>query len=155
MAVMKGLFGDERAQMTVELCTVIPVCLIVAAIVMNALTFFSECATFDRIGRNAVRIAASSPADGESTSEMEAKILQLIESEMEGAQVTCEVRGRQVGDGLGASVLGFTTFELTYAYAPTLFGLTLRSSIFGISLPELHHSVSLAVDSYTPGRLLD
>ena len=47
--------ADDRGQMTVELLVVLPVVLIVAVVAVNALTFFGDCAAFDRVARNAVR----------------------------------------------------------------------------------------------------
>ena len=49
---------------------------------------------------------------------------------------------------------GHTRFTATVRFAPTLFGLGLKSSVFGIALPVLEHSVSLTVDTYKPGVLL-
>lgn len=49
----------ERGQMTVELAVVFPALLAVAVIAVNALLFFSECAAFDRVAREAVRLHAA------------------------------------------------------------------------------------------------
>ena len=49
---------------------------------------------------------------------------------------------------------GHTRFTGTLEYMPTLFGLGLRSTVFGIPLPPLTHAVSIAVDCYKPGVLL-
>ena len=57
--------ADDRGQMTVELLVVLPVVLIVAVVAVNALTFFGDCAAFDRVARNAVRLCAASPAYGQ------------------------------------------------------------------------------------------
>ena len=141
--------------MTVELCIVIPVCLIIAAIVVNSLSFFAACAEFDRISRNAVRAVAAAPSDGQTTAAMSAQIVELVEAEMDGARVSCTAEGRTIGDGFSVNSLGYTTFEVAFEYEPTLFGLPLRGSVFGISLPMLSHRIALAVDSYTPGKLLD
>lgn len=146
---------DERGQMTVELCIVIPVCLIIAVIVVNSLTFFAQCAAFDRVGRNAARTVAAVPSDGATTAQMEADILGLVEEEMEGIEVSCRSDGRVIGDGFSVDSLGYTTYVLTFEYAPTLFGLPLRGSVFGVDLPRLQHSTALTVDGYTPGKLLD
>ena len=57
--------SGENGQMTVELAVALPVLLAVAAIAVNALLFFSECAAFDVASRDAVRIHAASPAYGQ------------------------------------------------------------------------------------------
>lgn len=146
---------EERGQMTVELCIVIPVCLVIAVIATNSLTFFAQCASFDRVGRNAVRTVAAAPSDGATSAQMEADILGLVEEEMEGIDANCTSAGRIIGDGFNVDSRGYTTFILTLRYAPTLFGLPLRGSVFGVDLPRLEHSIALTVDGYTPGKMLD
>ena len=68
MGRLKGLLGaaavkarQRGGQMTVELATVLPVALAIMAIVCNGMVFFSECAAFDRVARNAVRLYATVP----------------------------------------------------------------------------------------------
>ena len=51
--------------MTVELAIAFPVFIIVAVIAVNALLFFSQCAAFDNLFRDSVRIYATSPAYGQ------------------------------------------------------------------------------------------
>ena len=58
MGVMRTC--DERGQMTVELAAAFPVLIIVAVIAVNALAFFSECAAFDNVFRDAVRVHVTS-----------------------------------------------------------------------------------------------
>lgn len=142
----------ERGQMTVELCVVIPVCLIVAVIVMNGLCFFADCARFDRVSRNAVRTLAASPSDDEDAVGLAARIGEMVEGQM--ADGTVECRLAEDAGGIGAAASGYVTYELVYRFAPTLFGLPMRGSVFGVTLPELSHTTHLSVDSYTPGKLL-
>ena len=49
---------------------------------------------------------------------------------------------------------GHARFTATIEFSPTLFGLGLKSSVFGVALPHLEHAVSLTVDPYKPGVLL-
>lgn len=140
---------DARGQMTVELCCVIPVVIIIAAIACNAMLFFSDCAKFDRLSRNAVRIYATSlPADTEAA-DMSDQIQSAVAENMENGDVTCEVSS---GGGLGGS---YTKFTLTYKEHPTLFGVDIRSSVFGVSMPYMQHSITLTVDAYSPGKWID
>lgn len=67
-----------------------------------------------------------------------------------GAQVgsvACEASGALKGGG-------YVVYSLRYSYSPTLFGLPLRGSVFGVSMPEITHSIQMAVDPYTPGKWL-
>ena len=157
MAVIKQLkrkLRAEEGQMTVELCVVLPVVIIIAAIVVNALTFFGDCAAFDRASRNAVRIAASSVSESATNGQMSAEVVDMVMAELGTDAVECETSGRFIGDGFGIATEQGTTFTLTYEYYPTLFGLPLRSSIFGVSIPPLSHSISLTVDTYSVGKWL-
>ena len=53
---------STRGQMTVQLAVAMPVLIIVAVIAVNALAFFAECAVFDRVAHEAVRVHAAAPA---------------------------------------------------------------------------------------------
>ena len=67
-----------------------------------------------------------------------------------------ECRGAEAYDMLQACLLytSHARFTATIEFSPTLFGLGLKSSVFGVSLPHLEHAVSLTVDPYKPGVLL-
>ena len=131
--------ADDRGQMTVELLVVLPVVLIVAVVAVNALTFFGDCAAFDRVARNAVRLCAASPAYGQDAGR--------------GAEEALVRDNLAVGVEVSGGVLGHVTYTATLAYAPTLFGLGLRDEVLGVRLPRLEHRVSLTVDPYKPGML--
>lgn len=137
---------DERGQMTIELVAVLPAALIIALVVVNALTFFSECATFDRLSRNAVRVCATSPGYGQTVADSVAKVQGLLDEGMEADNLTVEVGAEQ-------DALGHVRFTMKLRFRPTLFGLGLRDEVLGVSLPALEHTETIAVDSYKPGML--
>ena len=128
--------------MTVELAVVFPVLLAVAVIAVNALLFFSECAAFDRVAREAVRVHAASPACGQGL-EQSCALVSAFDRPYVGTRVAVE-----------GTAGGHARFTATIEFSPTLFGLGLQSSVFGVSLPHLEHAVSLTVDPYKPGVLL-
>ncbi len=140
---------DERGQMTVELAVMIPVLVAIAVIAMNAMLFFSECATFDRLARNAVRVFATSPAYGEDTSQSCAAALDAIE---EGMGIA-DKNYLEASVSVASESFGQKRFRATLRFTPTLFGMGLKSSVFGVSLPQLEHSTELVVDVYKPGVL--
>lgn len=137
----------EAGQMTVELAVAFPVLVIVAAIAVNALLFFTECAAFDNAFRDAVRIHAASPAYGQGLEQSRAQVAAEISEEFDRPYLESSVAVE------GASA-GHTTFTSTLEFSPTLFGLGLKSSVFGVALPPLTHSASFTVDCYKPGVLL-
>ncbi len=133
---------EEGGQMTVELCIVFPVVIIVAVIAVNALLFFADCAQLDRAARNAVTVLASSPPLDEDPAALATKVEELVKKEANAQDITCQY---EEASGIGR-------FRVTVSFEPTLFGHGLRSGIFGISLPKLQHSTTLAVDIYSPRK---
>lgn len=134
----------ERGQMTVELAVVFPVAIAVAAMAVNALLFFGECAAFDRAFPQAVRVYAASPAYGETAVGNAA----LVQSEM---AASFDADYLSVGVSASEEGLGHVRFKGVLDFAPTLFGMGLRSEIFGVSLPHLTHEASYVIDPYKPG----
>ena len=138
---------SEKGQMTIEFAVAFPVFIIVAAIAVNALLFFSECAAFDRISKDAVRAYATSPAYEQqidiSCAQIQEKINASFDKDYLSAQVTASNSGS-----------GHIRFDAELQFCPTLFGLGLKSEIFGVSLPKLRHTSSFTVDVYKPGVLL-
>ena len=71
----------DRGQATVELAVVLLVAIVLAVIVVNALSFFEACAAFDQLARQAICAYAPSPDAGQGPAEVAA----LVESELEEA----------------------------------------------------------------------
>lgn len=147
--VRHGL-SSESGQMMVELSVMLPVLIIVAVMAVNTATFFSECAAFDRVACNAIRIQAASSAYGQDAADSVSLVEQTIGdamrlSEKEYLDLAVSVSGR--ADGKSA-------FRATLLFSPTLFGMGLKSSIFGVPLPRIEHATELVVEPYRPGMLL-
>ncbi len=143
--MMKVLRG-RQGQMTLEFLVVLPAVIAIAAIAVNAGVFFSDCAAFDRIARNATRLYATSPSAEQSAD----ACLALACADIESA---CDRNNLSVEGRVEAAAWGQTRFTYTLHYQPTLFGFGLKSEVFGVALPALSHSVSLVVDTYKPGML--
>ena len=137
---------SDEGQMAVELMVVLPGLLVVAIILVNACTFFTHCAEFDRLARNAVRVEAASPAAGNTLEDARGSILSLLNESFDGDGIHCDV-DLSMTSGLLAR------FNMTLFYRPSLFSFPLKDSLFGVVLPELKHRVSLVVDVYKPGML--
>ena len=130
--------------MTVELAVAMPVLIIVAVIAVNAMTFFCQCAVFDRVAHEAVRVHAAAPAYGQGPGQSCALVEQDIRAVLDDSNIDVTV----AHDSVGAD---FDRYTATIEYRPTLFGLGLRSQVFGVALPTMTHSTSYVVDSYKPG----
>lgn len=137
----------EDGQATVELAVTFPLLLVVAVIAVNAMLFFSDCAAFDRVSHEAVRIHAASPAYGQGLDQSRMEVARSLAATFDRSNLSSHV---SVED----SASGCTTFAMTLEFSPTLFGLGLRSSIFGIQLPRLEHTTRFAIDRYKPGVVL-
>ncbi|MEY8314174.1 hypothetical protein [Adlercreutzia muris] len=137
---------EEKGQATVELAVMLPVAIIVAIVVVNALTFFGTCASFDRVARQTVCAWAAAPAAGEDAGDVAARLADELEERFAESHTAVSVRAE-------AASAGLVRFTARIEYFPTLFGLGLRSEVFGVALPPLVHEVDLAVDAYKPGIL--
>lgn len=133
--------------MTVELAVAMPVLIVVAVIAVNAVTFFGACAVFDRAAHEAVRTFATSPAYGQGLDQSCALIEQTVSEAVGASNVEVEV-------SCGNAESDFVRFTSTLVFHPTLFGLGLRSEVFGVALPPLEHSTSYVVDVYKPGVVI-
>ncbi len=134
----------ERGQMTVELAVAMPVLIIVAVIAVNALSFFVDCAVFDRVAHEAVRVYATAPAYGQDAGQSCSLVEQAIVTALDQDNVDVTVEQGSYG-------FDFNRYTATIVFHPTLFGLGLRSEVFGVPLPTLSHSSTYIVDSYKPG----
>lgn len=137
----------EDGQATVELAVTFPLFLIVAVIAVNAMLFFSDCAAFDRVSHEAVRVHAASPAYGQGPDQSRMEVARSLAETFDRSNVSSHV-------SVEGSASGHTTFAMTLEFSPTLFGLGLRSSIFGIKLPRLEHTTRFVIDCYKPGAIL-
>ena len=144
---LRGFSARADGQATVELAVVFPVLVVVAVVAVNALLFFSECAGFDRLVRDAVRVHATSPAYGQGLEQSRALVAGTVEQALDRPYVAARV----VVEGADGGCVRFTA---TLEFSPTLFGMGMRSSVLGVELPRLEHSVSMVVSPYKPGVLL-
>ena len=142
-----GKNHGSAGQMTVEFVVVLPVFLIIAVIAVNALLFFSECAEFDRIARDSIRVHATSPSYEQTHEQSRVQIGIALQEHFKKSYLSSSV---SVVGGVG----GLATFTAELEFSPTLFGLGLKKSLFGVNLPALRHSVSSTVSVYRPGVLL-
>ncbi len=139
--------GRSSGQMTVEFVAALPVLIAVAAVSVNALTFFGWCAAFDNDFRDLIRVYAASPAYGQGIGDTCALVERALDERLSADNLSVSVSAH----GISA---GHTSFSATLEYMPTLFGLGLRSEVMGVAMPKLSHTEELVVDCYKPGVLL-
>lgn len=137
----------SSGQMTVEFVIAFPVALVVALVSVNAVLFFSECASFDRLFRSAVCTYGASPAYEQDVSESCALIKGSLEGSFSRENLQVEVTSSGVDGGL-------VTFNGALTFQPTLFGMGTLSGAFGVGFPSLSHQEQITVDVYKPGVLI-
>lgn len=147
MGITRWLAKDSSGQMTIELAAVLPVALAIALMAVNALTFFGQCAVFDRVAHDAIRIHAASPAYRQGSAQSCALVEADIVSALGGENVDVSVSYSPVSFDLDC-------YTATLEVSPTLFGMGLRSQVFGVSMPRLVHSTVYVVDSYRAGVII-
>ena len=134
-------------QMTVELAVAIPAFIAVALVVFNAMLFLENCAAFDRLAKDAVRVHASSPAYGQSASDSAALIQASLQESFSADYCEVSVQSASVS-------WGFMRYTATLRFTPTLFGRPFSGVVFSTVLAPLEHSAQLTVDPYRPGAVL-
>lgn len=137
---------NDSGQATVELVVLLPVVIVIVLVTCNALAYLSECARFDRLARNAVRICATSPAYGDDVGACAAAAQDLLAAQMDSPQVTCTVTASREG--------GYVRYVMAMGYRPSLLGASMRTEVFGVSITPLHHETSLVVNPFDPGVVL-
>ena len=143
---MREKLKEIKAQMTIELALVFPILIVIASVMVNALSFASECSRFDRIARNALRCETATPAIEENSSQALERVQDALTSNFlfENETVLTSVNGSS-----GSSVV----YECELKWSPTLFGMGLKSEIFGIRMFELSHKTTLVVDPHRSGDI--
>lgn len=134
----------NKGQATVELAVVFPVIIIIAVIAVNALTFISTCANFDRAFKQEVATIASNPGYGQDVTNTKALLEEDLTEKFNNEFLEFEISVENVSGG-------FQAFSGLLKMHPTLFGLGLRSEIFGIPLPTLNHNQKIVIEQYKPG----
>lgn len=131
-------------QMTIEFVVAFPAMIAVAFVAINAVLFFSDCASFDRVFRNAVCTYAASPAYEQGTGES----CGLIQSQLEESLSRDNLRFQVSSSGVEG---GMVTFSAQMYFEPTLFGKGPLSGVFGFSFPPLSYGSQISVSAYKPG----
>lgn len=135
---------DEQGQMTVEMAVAFPVLIVVALIAVNACTFIYQSAIFDRVLHESVRVYATAPAYGQGPLDACGRVEQALAGQLSADNLDIDVACSEAS-------IGLYEFQATLRYHPTLFGLGMRSEVFGVALPSLVHTSSYVVESYRPG----
>ena len=149
----------NRGQVAVEMAVVMPVLLAVVGITINLMVYLGDCARFDRVAAEAVRVQAASPGYGEYGTTARA---QNVKTQIEKAFETrgylsfsvsasgSGAEGDSSDEGISFSLLSRQeTYVCTMNYRPWGFG----DSFFGIRFSGISHTRLYVIDPYRPGVL--
>jgi hypothetical protein len=159
---VRAVVIEQKGQMSVELAVCIPVVMAVLAITINLMVFFGECARFDRMAAEVVRVRASAPAQGtyglgHSLDLVEHDLQEQLKGQSDYLRVAVEAYA-VAPDGSKQSRQEGITFVLlphhevyvcTLEYRPWGFG----TSFFGIEFSGITHTRSFTIDPFRPGAL--
>ena len=137
----------SQGQMTVELAVCIPVLIAVSLVVCNAMLFLENCASFDRLAKDAVRVYAASPAQGQSAADCAALVQESLSKSF--SQDYLEVDVQCAGTSGGCMC-----YSASLRFRPTLFGRSFSGAVYDVFLRPLEHTTQLVLDPYKPGVLL-
>lgn len=135
---------SEKGQATVELAIMFPVVLVVAVIAVNAIMYFSECSKFDRTVKQTISMLGTSPGYGENSQNVKANLQKSLDEVFDKEYL-------EVSTSLESVSGDFNKYSAELKMHPTLFGLGLKSQVFGVSLPTLNHKQELVIETYKPG----
>ena len=154
---------SDSGQMVVELAVLIPVMLVAAAISMNLLSYMGDCARFDKVSSQAVRVYGISPGYGDyGKSACVSNIKRAIETEFAGSEnVEVDVSGADIGSISGSDVAdnagilfslipSFRKYTCVMEYKVPFF----EGGAFGIEFPSQMHTREYVVDVFKSEGLL-
>lgn len=138
---LRGMhIGRRRSsgQMTVEFAVVFPVLLMVGFISVNAFVFLGDCAAFDIVARDAIRLQAD---DGQHEAQGCVEICARIEKGLSMEHEAVSVTGER-------TAAGHIRYVARTAFSPPfLKGVR----VFGVAVPPLEHEVVFVVSPYRAG----
>lgn len=141
---INNFWNNECGQATVELAIMFPIVIIIAVIAVNALTFFSSCANFDRAFKQEVVSYATNPGYGEDIANTRSILQNNLTEKFDNSFMDFNISVENVSGGLQA-------FYGELKMHPTLFGMGLRDEILGLPMPTLNHQQKIVIERYKPG----
>jgi hypothetical protein len=149
--------------MVVELAVCIPVIMMLVAIAINLMVFLGDCARFDRIAAEVVRVKTTSPEHamyglGFSSDEVDLDLRELFMTDRNYLRPSVEAYAVAPDGSLDSWQEGVTfvflphheVYVCTLEYRPWGFGTT----FFGIEFSGITHTRTFTIDPFRPGVLL-
>ena len=152
-----GMMRDERGQMSVELAVLMPVALALLVIVVDLMVFMGDCARFDRVSAQMVRINVASPSADAYGRDASGAIQQGISAAMGGRDrldIQVSYQGKLYSatdeDGLLSLLPQPQCYRCSMTYHPWPFNV----GFLGFAPLSIQHHRDYVIDSYRPGILI-
>lgn len=140
-----GSSKHEAGQMVVELCVTMPVVLMVAVVVVDALVFTATASKFDHLSSQAVIAVAGAPAGTQfDSAQLSSEVRDLLVEEMGDSHVQIDVSASDDGS--------ISEFTCKMSMAPWPLGT--GGQVMDMTIPVLlEHELRFAVRPYVIGEL--
>ena len=140
-----GTSRYEAGQMVVELCVTMPVVLMVAVVVVDALVFTAAASKFEHLSSQAVIAVAAAPAGTQfDSAQLSSEVRDLLVQEMDDSHIQIDVSALDDGS--------ISEFTCKMSMAPWPLGKS--SQVMGMTVPVLlEHELKFAVRPYVIGKL--
>jgi hypothetical protein len=138
--------GTERGQATVELAVTLPVCIVVALVLVNALVYATYCTKFDLEAARCAVSLGTSPDGAQTIASAVADVQAALEKTM-GSNVAVSVSAERLSDA-GSSTFSLVPGHVRFTCTMTFVPYPLNLSIAGVrwSAAELKHERRVVVD---------
>lgn len=159
VAVARRVNGSGSGQMAVEVMVVLPVVIALIIVMVDTMVYLGDCARFDRVAAEAVRVHAGSPSSAEyGVLDNAAEVRNEIEAAMpDSGHLSYEVSSQ----GALASGVSGPGILLSFVPQPRVYTCTLLFSpwpfshgAFGVQPLQVVHRKAFAVDPYRPGVIM-
>lgn len=164
MAMMRGCMMRRAAasgsgQMAVEVMVVLPVVVALIIVVVDTMVYLGDCARFDRVAAEAVRVHAGSPSSAEyGVVDNAAEVRDEIEAAMPSSGHLSYAVTSQGALSAGVSgyggILSFIPQPQVYTCALVFSPWPFSHGAFGAHPLQITHRKSFAVDPYRPGVIM-
>jgi hypothetical protein len=151
---------NKSGTASLELAVLIPIILSVAVISINLLVFMGDCAKFDRISAEAVRVYGISPGYGEYGSDSCSKKIRLAIKEAFGGvdRIQIEVKNSdskgEFSNGGNVGTFSFNPLHREYSCKMISKPWLLPDGLFGIRFSGPVHEKSFVVSPFKAGGLI-
>lgn len=141
--LLKKKSYSEQGQMSIEFVIAFPVMIMIACIMFNACLFLSECASFDRLSKDAIRSKGTSPAYQASTDTCASEICDDLSHSFDASYEHVDVE-------VETCAYDQVRYTAKLSLHPTLFGQDFSGNIFDVSISPVCHESALVVCPYNP-----